>query len=73
MSKRQEGEGAPRVTQLAEQLRSLTLTRQEQAMVAAILLSMLAGAAILHYRREYRVQHPAAAAAPSPRGFRDSP
>ncbi|HEX4084093.1 MAG TPA: hypothetical protein VHY22_04220 [Chthoniobacteraceae bacterium] len=62
MSKRQKGEGAPFSTRLAAQLRSLTLTRQEQAMVAVILLSMLAGSVILHYRREYRLRHPAAAA-----------
>ncbi len=32
-------------------------------MVAAILLSMLVGALVMHYRREYRIHHPIA---PSP-------
>lgn len=43
---------------LAEIARSVTLTRQEQAMAAAILLSMLIGAVVMHYRREYRLHHP---------------
>jgi hypothetical protein len=54
MSKRQDG--IPGFTAVA---RSLALTRQEQAMVAAILLSMLVGSLVMHLRREYRLQHPA--------------
>jgi hypothetical protein len=64
MSKRQEG--APLPDRLAAFARSLTLTRQEQAMVAAILLSMLVGAVVMHYRREYRLHH-ALEASPTPR------
>ena len=55
MSKRQEAN--PLRDRLAGIARSLTLTRQEQAMAAAILLSMLVGAVVMHYRREYRLQH----------------
>lgn len=55
MSKRQET--TPLRDRLAGIARSLTLTRQEQAMVAAILLSMLVGAVVMHYRREHRLQH----------------
>jgi len=51
--------------------RSCTLTRQEQAMVAAILLSMLAGAVVMHCRREYRLSHPAEGA-PTPHRARKS-
>ena len=64
MSKRQEGN--PMRDRLAAFANSLTLTRQEQAMVAALLLSMLIGAMVTHYRREYRLRHPAAAS-PTPR------
>ena len=70
MSKRQEG--APLPDRLAAFVRSLTLTHQEQAMVAAILLSMLAGAVVMHYRREYRLHHPTVAS-PTPRRGSDSP
>jgi hypothetical protein len=69
MSKRQEG--APLPERLAAIVRSLTLTRQEQAMAAAILLSMLVGALVMHYRREYRLNHPIAAS-PTPRLGLDS-
>ena len=55
MSKRQEA--TPLRDRLAGFARSLTLTRQEQAMAAAILLSMLVGAVVMHYRREHRLQH----------------
>ena len=64
-SRRQESK--PTRERLAAIGRSLTLTWQEQAMVAAILLSMLAGAMVMHYRREYRVSHPVEAS-PTPRG-----
>ena len=68
MSKRQEP--IPPRDRLAGFARSLTLTRQEQAMVAAILLSMMVGAVVMHYRREYRLQHPAEAS-PTPRSSRE--
>ncbi|MGA3172128.1 MAG: hypothetical protein ABSE62_14065 [Chthoniobacteraceae bacterium] len=64
MSKRQER--TPLRDRLVRIARSLTLTRQEQAMVAAILLSILVGAIVMHYRREYRLQHPVEAS-PTPR------
>jgi hypothetical protein len=63
-SKRQERNAARE--RLAGFARSLTLTWQEQAMVAAILLSILVGAVVMHYRREYRMSHPAEAS-PAPR------
>jgi len=66
MSKRQEGVPPPHREWLAAIARALTLTRGEQALVAAILLSMLAGVLVMHYRREYRVNHPVAAS-PTPR------
>jgi hypothetical protein len=59
MSKPQEGN--PLTDRLAALAKSWTLTRQEQAMVTAILLSMLVGAVVMHWRREYRVSHPAVA------------
>ena len=61
MSKRQEAPPHPR-DRLAAIARSLTLTPQEQAMVAAILLSMLVGAIVMHCRRDYRLNHPVIAA-----------
>ena len=64
MNKRQEAN--PLRDRLISFARSLTLTRQEQAMVAAILLSMLVGSIVMHCRREYRLQHPVAAS-PTPR------
>ncbi len=51
---------------LAGFARSITPTRQEQAMVAALLLSLLVGFIVMHYRREYRLHHPATAS-PTPR------
>jgi len=65
MSKRQEGNRTRE--RLAAFARSLTLTWPERAMVAAILLSMLVGALVMHYRREYRLSHPVEAS-PTPRG-----
>jgi hypothetical protein len=64
MSKRQEGN--PMRERLAAFAHSLTLTWQEQAMVAILLVSMLVGAMVMYYRREYRLQHPAAVS-PAPR------
>jgi hypothetical protein len=64
MNKRQEGN--PLGPWLASFARSLTLTRQEQAMAAALLLSIVTGALVMHYRREYRVHHPIEAS-PTPR------
>jgi hypothetical protein len=61
MIKRQ-GSLRERLTAIA---RSLTLTWQEQAMVAVILFSMLTGALVMHYRREYRLSHPVEAS-PAP-------
>jgi hypothetical protein len=49
---------SPLRTRLAHFARSLTPTGQEQAMIAALLLSMLLGAIVMHYRREYRLTHP---------------
>jgi hypothetical protein len=56
MSKRQ----APHLSRqrLAIFVRSLTPTWPERAMVAALLLSLLTGAIVMHYRREYRLTHP---------------
>jgi hypothetical protein len=68
MSKRQDAEKAERIPwreRARGHLRSLTLTLQEQALVAAILLSIVLGSAIQYWRREYRLSHPAAAA-PAP-------
>jgi hypothetical protein len=70
MSKRQEAN--PLRDRLAGFARSLTPTPQEQAMVAALLLSLLAGSIVTHCRREYRLAHPAAAS-PSPRHTSQSP
>jgi hypothetical protein len=64
MSKRQEE--ASLSAWLATHARSLALTRQEQAMAAAILLSMLVGALVLHFRREYHLAHPSPAAPGNP-------
>jgi len=63
--KRQEGN--PLAGRLSAFGRSLSLTWQEQWMVAALLLSMLTGALVMHYRREYRAHHPVQAS-PTPRG-----
>ncbi len=65
MSKRQEIN--PLRDRLTGFARSITLTRQEQALVAALLLSMLVGSLVMHYRREYRLNHPIEAS-PTPRG-----
>jgi hypothetical protein len=64
-------EGNPLAERLAAFARSLTLTRQEQALVAAILISMLVGAVVMHYRREYRLSHPVEAA-PAGGGLRQA-
>jgi hypothetical protein len=69
MSKRQEGN--PMRDRLAEFARSITPTRQEQLMAASILISMLVGSIVMHYRREYRVHHPIEAS-PSPRSSSQS-
>jgi hypothetical protein len=70
MSKRQEAN--PLGERLVAFARSLTLTRGEQVMVAALLLSMLVGALVMHYRREYRLHHPVEAS-PAPHGASSSP
>jgi hypothetical protein len=57
---------------LADIARSLSLTRQEQLIVAALLLSMVAGALIMHWRREYGWQHPLPPGAPAPRASASS-
>ena len=57
MRKRQEADSPAAF--LAGLARRFTLTWEERAMVAAILLSMLVGALVMHYRREYRLEHPA--------------
>jgi hypothetical protein len=67
MSKRQDG--TPLSEKLAAIARCLTPTRQEQAMVAAILLSMMIGAVVMHYRREYRLRH-GIEASPTPKSSR---
>jgi hypothetical protein len=51
---------------IAELLRILSLTRQEQLIVAALLISMLLGAVVMHLRREYGWHHPIPAAAATP-------
>ncbi|GEM_PF-5160654 len=43
-----------------------SLTRQEQALILCIALSLVAGSVVKHYRRVWREQHPSAAASPSP-------
>lgn len=63
MRKRQDG--IPLRERLADCARSLTPTPPEKAMVIAILLSILVGAAVMHYRREYRLHHPVQAS-PAP-------
>ena len=70
MSKRQEGN--PLRDRLAGFARAIIPTWQERAMVAAILLSMLAGSLVMHWRREYRLRHPVEAT-PTPRGEAASP
>jgi hypothetical protein len=70
MSKRQDGISLPE--RLAATARSLTLTRQEHAMAAAILLSMMVGALVMHYRREYRIDHPVQASPTPRRGIESS-
>jgi len=52
---------------LADIARSLSLTRQEQLIVAALLLSMVTGALIMHWRREYGWRHPLPTGAATPR------
>ena len=67
MRKRQSGEVSRE--RLMAIVRALTPTDQEKAMVVAILLSMLIGALAMHFRSQYRLSHPApAAAAVSPAG-----
>jgi hypothetical protein len=60
MSKRQEV--PPWRERILEAARMLTLTRQEQILAGAIVLSLLVGAVVKHYRREYRIAHPAVVA-----------
>jgi hypothetical protein len=55
---------AERVTEF---LRTLSLTRQEQIIVAALLLSMVVGAMVMHLRREYGWHHTMPAGSPAPR------
>ena len=64
MSKRQEAN--PLRNRLAAFGRSITPTRQEQTMVAAILLSLLVGSIVRHCRSEYRLEHPVPVS-PTPR------
>jgi hypothetical protein len=61
---RKREEGIPLPDRLAAFARSLTLTRQERTLVGVILLSMLVGSLVMHYRRAYHLQHPAAASPP---------
>lgn len=42
---------------------SLPLTADERILIGAIMLSILAGTVIQHYRQEYRIHHPIAAPA----------
>lgn len=44
----------------------ISLTPQEQALVICILLSLVAGAIIKHYREVYRETHPTTAPSPTP-------
>jgi len=63
MSKRQEvPQWRERIVEVA---RMLTLTRQEQALAGAILLSLVVGAVVMHWRAEYRLAHPVLAS-PTP-------
>ena len=43
-----------------------SLTRQEQALIVCVLLSVGLGSMVKHYRRVYRERHPVAAVTPSP-------
>jgi hypothetical protein len=70
MNKPQEGNPLPE--RLAAFARSVRLTWQEQMMVAVLLLSMLVGALVMHYRREYRLHHPIEAS-PTPSRAANSP
>jgi hypothetical protein len=46
--------------------RVFSLTRQEQALIVSVLLSVAAGALVKHYRDLYREHHPAGPATASP-------
>jgi hypothetical protein len=70
MSKRQEAN--PLRNRLIAFARSITPSWQEQSMVAALLLSMLIGALVMHSRREYRLHHPLPPS-PTPRPAAQSP
>jgi len=48
----------PLAERAAALLRMLILTREEQLIAAALLISMLVGAAVMHWRREYGWHHP---------------
>src|SRR3989442_15249047 len=48
------------------QLAMFSLTRQEQVLIILVLLSLLIGAAVKHYRRVYNETHPVAAPTPTP-------
>jgi hypothetical protein len=47
-------------------LAMFSLTRQEQVLIILVLLSLLIGAAVKHYRRVYNETHPAPAPTPTP-------
>jgi hypothetical protein len=55
---------AERIASIA---RMLTLTRQEQLIVAALLISMVIGALVMHLRQEYGWRHPLPAGEATPR------
>lgn len=44
----------------------MTLTPQEKALIICILLSIVVGAMVKHYRRVYRETHPLQAPSPTP-------
>ena len=44
---------------------SFSLTWDERALMLAVLLSLLVGAVVMHWRREYLLSHPMAAPSPT--------
>ena len=46
-------------------VQSLSLTADERLLVLAVLVSLLTGAATMHWRRQYLLDHPGATESPS--------
>ena len=61
MSKRQEPQktgGGRWRERFASLVQSISLTWEERLLVLAVLASLLIGAVTMHWRREYRIDHP---------------